>query len=158
MTGHIGYGENPETLETVFFATNSKTAESFSFVAPVAYTLELLMLWTDKSLTVSFGIAAVAGVIAGSGGVRARVKNVPLGRLRLHLGHAQSSRRRRADGVRRRYGARLYHWPRYLGCVDSGAWFIDGVLRHSCWFGTHDEVSILAVDAAAMRPDAMPRV
>jgi uncharacterized protein len=66
VTGHIGYGENPETLETVFFGTNSKTIESFSFVAPVAYTLELLMLWTDKSLTVSFGVAAVLGVITGS--------------------------------------------------------------------------------------------
>jgi uncharacterized membrane protein YedE/YeeE len=66
VTGHLGYGENPDTLENVFFATNSKTAESFSFVAPVAYTLELLMLWTDKSLTVSFGIAAVLGVIVGS--------------------------------------------------------------------------------------------
>jgi uncharacterized membrane protein YedE/YeeE len=66
VTGHIGYGENPETLETVFFGTNSKTAESFSFVAPVAYTLELLMLWTDKSLIVTFGVAAVAGAVAGS--------------------------------------------------------------------------------------------
>lgn len=66
VTGHLGYGENPDTLENVFFATNSKTAESFSFVAPVAYTLELLMLWTDKSLIVSFGIAAVLGVVSGS--------------------------------------------------------------------------------------------
>ena len=66
VTGHIGYGENPETLETVFFGTNSKAAESFSFVAPVAYTLELLMLWTDKSLTVTFGVAAVLGMVAGS--------------------------------------------------------------------------------------------
>jgi hypothetical protein len=40
--------------------------ESFSFVAPVAYTLELLMLWSDKSRIVSFGIAATLGVIAGS--------------------------------------------------------------------------------------------
>ena len=66
MTGHLGYGESPETLEMVFFGTNSRAAESFSFVAPVAYTLELLMLWTDKSLTVSFGVAATLGVIAGS--------------------------------------------------------------------------------------------
>ena len=66
VTGHLGYGENPETLEMVFFGTNSRGAESFSFVAPVAYTLELLMLWTDKSLTVSFGVAATLGMIAGS--------------------------------------------------------------------------------------------
>ena len=66
LTGHIGYGENPETLETVYFATNSRTIESLSFVAPLAYNLELLMLWTDKSLHASFGIASVIGVVLGS--------------------------------------------------------------------------------------------
>ena len=66
VTGHIGYGENPETLEMVFFGTNTRAAESFSFVAPVAYSLELLMLWSDSSLAVTFGIASVAGVILGS--------------------------------------------------------------------------------------------
>jgi uncharacterized membrane protein YedE/YeeE len=66
VTGHLGYGENPETLENTFFGTNSHTIESFSFVAPVAYSLELLLLWSDKSLAVSFGIAATAGVILGS--------------------------------------------------------------------------------------------
>ena len=66
VTGHIGYGENPDTLEMVFFGTNTRAAESFSFVAPVAYSLELLMLWSDRSLAVTFGIASVAGVILGS--------------------------------------------------------------------------------------------
>ncbi|MBL8327414.1 MAG: YeeE/YedE family protein [Rubrivivax sp.] len=66
VTGHLGYGENPETLETVYFATNTRTLESLSFVAPVAYSIELLSLWTDASLKPSFGIAAVAGVVCGS--------------------------------------------------------------------------------------------
>ncbi len=66
VTGHLGYKENPETLEMTFFGTNTRAAESFSFVAPLAYTLELLMLWTDKSLAPTFGIMAAAGVIAGS--------------------------------------------------------------------------------------------
>lgn len=66
VTGHLGYGENPETLETVYFATNTRTLESLSFVAPIAFSLELLMLWTDASLHVTFGIASVLGVIAGS--------------------------------------------------------------------------------------------
>jgi hypothetical protein len=66
VTGHLGYGENPETLEQVFFATNSRTLESLSFVAPVAYGLELLMLWTDASLHLSFGIASTLGVVLGS--------------------------------------------------------------------------------------------
>jgi len=66
VTGHLGFGENPDTLENVYFATNTRTLESLSFVAPLAYSLELLMLWTDKSLHVTFGIASVLGVIAGS--------------------------------------------------------------------------------------------
>ena len=66
LTGHIGYGENPDTLETTFMGTNSHAMESLSFVAPVAYSLELMMLWTDQSLGVTFGIAAVAGMVAGS--------------------------------------------------------------------------------------------
>ncbi|MCF8209476.1 MAG: YeeE/YedE family protein [Rhodoferax sp.] len=68
LTGHIGYGENPETLETVYFATNTRTLESMSFVAPVAYSLELLMLWTDKSLKISFGVASAIGIVLGSWG------------------------------------------------------------------------------------------
>jgi uncharacterized membrane protein YedE/YeeE len=66
LTGHLGYGENPETLETVYFGTNTRTLESFSFVAPTAYSLELLMLWTDKSMRATFGIASAAGVVLGS--------------------------------------------------------------------------------------------
>ncbi|TXT38126.1 MAG: hypothetical protein FD135_3084 [Comamonadaceae bacterium] len=66
LTGHIGHGENPDTLEIVYFATNTRTLESFSFVAPVAFGLELLMLWTDKSLLISFGIATALGVLSGS--------------------------------------------------------------------------------------------
>ncbi len=66
LTGHAGYAENPETLENTFFGTNSRTIESLSFTAPVGYTLELLMLWSDKSLGVTFGIAATLGIIAGS--------------------------------------------------------------------------------------------
>jgi uncharacterized protein len=66
VSGHIGYGENPDTLEQVYFATNSRTVESLSFVAPVAYGLELLMLWTDRSLRLSFGVASVLGMVAGA--------------------------------------------------------------------------------------------
>ena len=66
VTGHIGFAENPETLEDTFFGTNSRTIESLSFTAPVGYSLELLMLWSDKSLTVTFGIAAAVGIILGS--------------------------------------------------------------------------------------------
>jgi uncharacterized membrane protein YedE/YeeE len=67
VSGHLGYvAEHPDTLEDAFVATNSGRAESFSFVAPIAYTLELLLFWSDASRTVSVGIAAALGVIAGS--------------------------------------------------------------------------------------------
>jgi uncharacterized protein len=70
VTGHIGHvTEDPRTLEEAFVATNSGKAESFSFVAPTAYLLELLMLWTDQSRIVSFGVAGVLGMAAGSAAV-----------------------------------------------------------------------------------------
>lgn len=66
VTGHLGFAENPDTLEDTYFGTNSRTIESLSYVAPVGYLLELLMLWSDKSLAVTFGIAATLGIVAGS--------------------------------------------------------------------------------------------
>uniref|UniRef100_Q478G4 YeeE/YedE n=1 Tax=Dechloromonas aromatica (strain RCB) TaxID=159087 RepID=Q478G4_DECAR len=67
VSGHLGYiAEHPDTLEEAFIATNSGRMEALSFVAPQAYSLELLMLWSDSSRTVSFGIATALGVIAGS--------------------------------------------------------------------------------------------
>ena len=67
VSGHVGYlAEHPETLEEAFIATNSGRMESLTFVAPQAYTLELLMLWSDTSRTMTFAIATVLGVIAGS--------------------------------------------------------------------------------------------
>ena len=67
VSGHVGYvAEDPATLEEKFFGTNSNRLESFSFVAPIAYTLELLMFWSDQSRIVTFGIAGVIGMFAGS--------------------------------------------------------------------------------------------
>jgi uncharacterized protein len=66
VTGHLGFGENTETLELSYFGTNSRTLESMSFIGPLAFGLELLMLWTDKSLHATFGIASVVGIVLGS--------------------------------------------------------------------------------------------
>jgi uncharacterized membrane protein YedE/YeeE len=67
VSGHVGYvAEDPNTLQEAFVATNTGRMESFSFVAPFAFTLEYLMLWTDKSKIITYGIASAAGVIAGS--------------------------------------------------------------------------------------------
>jgi len=67
LSGHVGYlAEDPVTLEEKFIATNSGRMESLSFVAPQAYFLELFMLWSDKSRVMTFGIATVLGMFAGS--------------------------------------------------------------------------------------------
>jgi hypothetical protein len=67
VSGVVGFiEEHPETLQEAFIATNTGRMESFSFVSPMAYTLEYLMLWTDASKIVTYGIASAGGVIAGS--------------------------------------------------------------------------------------------
>lgn len=67
VSGHLGHvAEDPATLQEAFVATNTGRMESFSFVAPLAYSLEYLMFWTDKSKVITYGIASAAGVIAGS--------------------------------------------------------------------------------------------
>jgi len=67
VSGRLGYlAEDPNTLQEAFVRTNTGRMESFSFVSPLAYTLEYLMFWTDKSKVITYGIASAAGVIAGS--------------------------------------------------------------------------------------------
>src|SRR5256884_4346858 len=59
LSGHLGYiAEDPATLEEKFAATNSGRLESLSFVAPAAYLLELLVLWTDTSRVLKIGRAS----------------------------------------------------------------------------------------------------
>ena len=67
FSGKLGYiAEDPESLQERFLGTNSGKPESFSFVAPIAYTLELLMFWSDKSKLFTVGITATLGMIVGS--------------------------------------------------------------------------------------------
>ncbi len=67
VSGQLGYiAEHPETLEEAFLATNTGRLESLSFSAPLAYTLELLMFWSDKSRVVTLGVAGVLGMLAGA--------------------------------------------------------------------------------------------
>jgi uncharacterized membrane protein YedE/YeeE len=67
LSSHLGFvAEDPSTLEARYLGTQSGRPESLSFVAPAAYTLELLMLWSDQSKTLTLGIAAVIGIAAGA--------------------------------------------------------------------------------------------
>jgi hypothetical protein len=67
LSGHVGFvEEHPVTLDAVYVATNSGRAEALSFVAPVAYLLDWLILFSDKSKVLTVGIVSVVGVILGS--------------------------------------------------------------------------------------------
>ncbi|MGA0611929.1 YeeE/YedE family protein [Caldimonas sp. KR1-144] len=69
-TARLGFvPEHPQTLEPAWPATDSRRPEAMSFVAPVANTLTLLTLWSDKGTTLSFAIALVLGVPLGSAAV-----------------------------------------------------------------------------------------
>jgi uncharacterized membrane protein YedE/YeeE len=67
VSGNLGFvAEDPNTLEEVFLVTNSGRMESLSFVAPYAYSLDWLMMYSDTSKVLTVGIVAVAGMILGS--------------------------------------------------------------------------------------------
>jgi uncharacterized protein len=67
VSGHLGFvPEHPETLEAVYVGTASTRIEAFSFVAPMAHTLDWLMFYSDKAKVLTVGVMAVVGVISGS--------------------------------------------------------------------------------------------
>ncbi len=67
VSGHLGFvPEHPETLEAVYVGTASTRIEAFSFVAPMAHSLDWLMFYSDKAKVLTVGVMAVVGVISGS--------------------------------------------------------------------------------------------
>ena len=67
LSGHVGFvSEHPQTLDEVFVATYSGRAESFTFVAPMAHTLDWLMFFSDKNKILTLGVVTVVGVVLGS--------------------------------------------------------------------------------------------
>ena len=67
VSGRLGYvAEDPNTLQEAFVATNSQRMEALSFVAPIAYTLDWLLFFSDKSKLLTLGIVSTAGVVVGS--------------------------------------------------------------------------------------------
>lgn len=67
VSGHLGYiAEHPDTLQEAFLATNSGRMEALSFVSPVAYTVDWLMFFSDKTKLLTIGIVSVFGVVTGS--------------------------------------------------------------------------------------------
>ena len=67
LSGYLALvAEHPQTLEQVYAATYSGRIEAFSFVTPVAHTLDWLMFFSDRNKVLTWGIASVAGVVLGS--------------------------------------------------------------------------------------------
>jgi uncharacterized protein len=67
VSGRLGYvPEDPTTLEEAFLATNSKRMEALSFVAPVAYSLDWLLFFSDSARVLTMGVVSVMGVVLGS--------------------------------------------------------------------------------------------
>ena len=67
VSGRLGHlPEHPQTLEETFLATNSQRMESLTFVAPIAYTVDWLILFSDKSKVLTIAVVSTLGVIVGS--------------------------------------------------------------------------------------------
>lgn len=111
VTGHIGFiEEDPNTLEPRFLATNSRGVESLTFVAPLAFWLDLFMFWSDKSRAFTFGIATVSGVVIGA------------------FVHAVSSKSFRWEGFQNRQELALH----LIGAALMG---VGGVVAFGCTIG-----------------------
>ena len=67
LTGHVGYlPEHPETLESVWVGTYSHRPEAFTFAAPIAHSLDLLTLWSDRNNVLTYGVMVSLGTVLGS--------------------------------------------------------------------------------------------
>lgn len=67
VSGHLGFlPEDPRTLEPVYLATNSRHMEALSTIAPLAYALDWLQMFSDQSKTLSLGIVTVVGIVVGA--------------------------------------------------------------------------------------------
>ena len=67
VSGHMAFvAEHPETLESMYLATNTGRMESLTFTAPMAYALDWLILFSDKSNVLTLGVVTVAGVVVGA--------------------------------------------------------------------------------------------
>lgn len=67
VSGHLGFvPEHPETIESVYLATNTGRMESLTFTAPMAYTLDWIIFFSDSSKVLTIGVVTVVGMVMGS--------------------------------------------------------------------------------------------
>lgn len=67
VSGWLGFvPEHPQTLEPVYVATQSGRMEALTFTAPMAYTLDWLIYYSDANKVLTLGVVSVLGVVAGA--------------------------------------------------------------------------------------------
>jgi uncharacterized membrane protein YedE/YeeE len=64
VPGHIA--EHPATLEASFVASSTRAMESLTFVAPMAYLVDWVILFSDANRHLSMAVVSVLGVVSGS--------------------------------------------------------------------------------------------
>ncbi len=70
VSGSLGFlTEHPVTLEEAFVATNSRRMESLTFVAPMAYVIDWLILYSDRTKMLTLAVVTPLGVVLGSAAV-----------------------------------------------------------------------------------------
>jgi uncharacterized protein len=70
VSGSLGFvAEHPVTLEEAFLATNSRRMESLTFVAPMAYVIDWLILYSDGTKMLTLAVVTPVGVVLGSAAV-----------------------------------------------------------------------------------------
>ncbi|MDI4632191.1 YeeE/YedE family protein [Pelomonas sp. V22] len=69
VSGKLGYvAEDPNTLQEAFIGGTSRDRmEGMSFVSPMAYSLDWLMFFSDKSKVLTIAIVNTLGVVVGAG-------------------------------------------------------------------------------------------
>ena len=112
---------------------NPTPVTSLTFIAPIADSVQYVMLSTG--LTLNFGITLVAGVVLGSLVTALATRPFPLGRLYLAAPHAALDRRRGIDGRGRRDGLWLLDRAGLDGPVDAGACIVRGGRRNPARLG-----------------------
>jgi uncharacterized membrane protein YedE/YeeE len=67
VSGVLGFvPEHPQTLESVYIATNSRRMESLSFVSAIANASDYLLFFSDTSKAATIGIVSALGLACGS--------------------------------------------------------------------------------------------
>jgi uncharacterized protein len=67
VSGRLGFvPEHPETLDAVFLGSNTGRMDALTFTAPMAYTLDWLIFFSDTSKVLTFGTVTVVGMVVGA--------------------------------------------------------------------------------------------